>query len=201
MQMSELGSIPTNVGTLPPLSDTNFEYAITNSTCALMAESGVDPNSNGEASSSSSNSGTIVPSLSSPCLLSPFNFHFCLLYFPTAQQPSEEDEGKINPLPGTELTDEQHNLILQDIVSGDGFLDGLDNFMSSSPSSAASSGSGLGSSSAYVSEDGNGFLGSETSAPTPIMGVYEGGEVVMGWWEEGVGGRERRSAWWGNEER
>ena len=148
-----------------------------------MAESGVDPNSNGEGSSSSSpNSGTMVASSSStPRPRSPFNFNFGLPYFPASQQPSEEDEGRINPLAGMGLTDEQYNLILQNIVSGDGFLDGMDNLVSSSSSSSAiPSGSGLGSSSAYASGDGNGFLGSEATTPTPSMGMYAGGGMMGG---------------------
>jgi len=181
--LNALGSIPKNVGVLPPLSDTNFEHAITNSAHQLMAESGVDPNSNGEGSSSSSpNSGTMVASSSStPRPRSPFNFNFGLPNFPASQQPSEEDEGRINPLAGMGLTDEQYNLILQNIVSGDGFLDGMDNLVSSSSSSSAiPSGSGLGSSSAYASGDGTGFLGSEVSTPTPSMGMYAGGGMMMG---------------------
>jgi len=177
--LNALGSIPKNVGALPPLSDTNFEHAITNSARALMAESGVDPNSTGE-DSSSSNSGTIVASSSStPRPLSPFNVNYGLPYTPTAQWPSEEDEGRINPLAGMGLTDEQYSLILQNIVSGDGFLDGMDNLMSSSPS-ATPSGSGLGSSSGYAGGDGNGFLGSEASTPTPAMGMYAGDGMLMG---------------------
>ena len=180
--LNALGSIPKNVGALPPLSDTNFEHAITNSARALMAESGVNPNSNGERSSSSSspNSSTMVPSmLSTPRTPSPFNLNFGLPYFPAAQQPSEEDDGRINPLAGMGLTDEQYNLILQNIVSGDGFLDGMDNLVSPSPSSSSAipSSSGVGSSSAYASGDGSGFLRSE---PTPTMGMYAGRGAMMG---------------------
>jgi hypothetical protein len=182
--LNALGSIPKNVGALPPLSDTNFEHAITNSALALMAESGVDPNSNGEDSSSSSNSGTIVASSSTPRPLSPFNFNFGLPYFPSAQQPSEEDEGRINPLAGMGLTDEQYNLILQNIVSGDGFLDGMDNLMSSASSST--SGSGLGSGSGYAGGNGSGFLGSEATTPTPTMGMYAGDGMMMGGEKRGL---------------
>jgi len=179
--LNALGSIPKNVGALPPLSDTNFEHAITNNARALMAESGINSNSNGEGSSSSSpNSGTIVPSsLSSPRPISPFNFNFGLPYFPAAQQPSEEDDGRINPLAGMGLTDEQYSLILQNIVSGDGFLDGMDNLVSSSPPPFSSS-SGLGSSSAYASGDGSGLLGPEASMPTPTMGMYAGNGMMLG---------------------
>ena len=180
--LNALGSIPKNVGALPPLSDTNFEHAITSSARALMAESGVDPNSNGEGSSSSSNSGTIVASSSTSL---PPNFNYGLPYFPFAQQPSEDDEGRINPLAGMGLTDEQYNLILQNIVSGDGFFDGMDNLVSSS-SSATPSGSGLGSGSGYAGGDGTGFLGSEASTPTPAMGTYAGGGMMMGGEKRGL---------------
>jgi len=70
----------------------------------------------------------------SPRSLSPFDFNFGLPYVPSAQRPSEEDEARINLLAGMGLTDKQYNLILQNIVSGDGFLEGMDNLMSSSPS-------------------------------------------------------------------
>jgi len=45
------------------------------------------------------------------CPLSPFNFNVGLAYnyFPASQQPGEEDEGRINPLAGMGLTDEQYN--------------------------------------------------------------------------------------------
>ena len=153
---------------------------------ALMAESGVDPNSNAESLSSFSNSGTIVLSSSTPCPLSPFNFNFGLPYFPAAQQPSEEDEGRINPLAGMELMNEQYNLILQNIVSRDGFLDGIDNLVSSSSSSATPSGL------AYASGYGSRFLESEVSTPTPMMGMDWGDGMIMrgekrGLEEEGEG--------------
>ena len=171
MDMSQLGleargSIPKNIGTFSPLSNANFKHA-------LMAESGVDPNSNAESLSSSSNSGTIVLSSSIPCPLSPFNFNFGLSYFPAAQQPSEEDEGRINPLAGMELMNEQYNLILQNIVSRDGFLDGIDNLVSSSSSSATPSGS------AYASGYGSRFLGSEVSTPMPTIGMDWGDGMIM----------------------
>ena len=47
--------------------------------------------------------------------LSPFDFNSGLPYVPSAQQPSEEDEGKINLLAGMGLTDKQYNLILQNM--------------------------------------------------------------------------------------
>ena len=48
------------------------------------------------------------------------------------------------------------------------------------PTYTWSSGSGLGSSSAYASGDGTGFLGSEASTPTPSMGMYATGGMMMG---------------------
>ena len=47
-------------------------------------------------------------------------------------------------------------------------------------SSATPSGSGLGSSSAYASGYGSGFLGSEASTPTPTMGMYRGDGMMGG---------------------
>jgi hypothetical protein len=194
--LNALGSIPKNVGALPPLSDTNFEHAITNSARALMAESGVDSNSSAEdASSSPSNSGAVVASSSSPSM-----FNFGQPYFTAPQHPNDEDEGRINPLAGMGLTDEQYNLILQNIVSGDGFLDGMDSLIASTSSGTPS---GLGSGSGYVggggygeSNNGGGFLGSEASTPTPARGVYVGGDGIMmggekrGLEEEGKGQRD-----------
>jgi osomolarity two-component system, response regulator SKN7 len=201
--LNALGSIPQNVGALPPLSDTNFEHAITNSARALMAETGVDPHSNAEGSSSSSNSGAIVASSSTPRPSSLPNFNFGQSYSPSIQQPNEDDEGRINPLAGMGLTDEQYNLILQNIVSGDGFLDGMDNLVALSSSETPSvSGLGSGSGSGYSgggyggSNNGGGFLGSEVSTPTPAMGMYVGADGMMlggekrGLEEEGEGQRE-----------
>lgn len=37
-----------------------------------------------------------------------------------------EADGRINPLAGMGLTDEQYNMILQNIVSGEGLLAGVD---------------------------------------------------------------------------
>lgn len=36
-----------------------------------------------------------------------------------------DEEGRLNPLAGMGLTDEQYNVILQNIVHGDGFMGGM----------------------------------------------------------------------------
>lgn len=42
---------------------------------------------------------------------------------------ADPDDSRINPLAGMGLTDEQYNMILQNIVGGDGFMNVMDGVM------------------------------------------------------------------------
>ncbi|KAJ3508570.1 hypothetical protein NLJ89_g5681 [Agrocybe chaxingu] len=106
--IQQLSKVPRSIG-VPPLSDANFEQALTTSANAYMQQQGQSSNLiEGPSGSSSSdpNAGGVV---SAP---SPFNFNF----------GDGDDDGRINPLAGMGLTDEQYNMILQNIVNGDGFM-------------------------------------------------------------------------------
>ena len=54
----------------------------------------------------------------------------------------QDDENKINPLAGMGLTDEQFNIMLQNMMAGDNFLGGLD-VAGSAPGPSSPSGGGI----------------------------------------------------------
>jgi osomolarity two-component system response regulator SKN7 len=94
--IQQMSRIPRSVG-IPPLSDTSFVQAFT--TQAALA-----------TASSSTNTGTgVVPFTSG----SPFGYGL------------GEEEGRVNPLAGMGLSDEQYNAILQNIVNGEGIMGGM----------------------------------------------------------------------------
>jgi len=105
--IQQMSRIPRSVG-VPPLSDTNFEQALTTNANYLMLQQGQSSASSSLVPSSSSNSNSVA---NAP---SPFTFNFGFT--------GDGDDGRINPLAGMGLTDEQYNTILQNIVNGDGFM-------------------------------------------------------------------------------
>ncbi|KAG6900745.1 hypothetical protein C0995_003299 [Termitomyces sp. Mi166 len=134
-------SVPRSIG-VPPLSDSGFEAAFTPGVIAAAAAaststSSTSPsssNTNPTASSSStttltttSSSNTLTGAMDLPFTMSPPPFGF-----------DAEADGRINPLAGMGLTDEQYNMILQNIVAGEGLLAGVDG--------SGSAGSGMGAS-------------------------------------------------------
>lgn len=84
--------IPRSIG-IPPLSDSAFDQAL-----ALQANAAL-------ASSASSSAGA------GPSSGAGFNLNLSL----------GDDDGKINPLAGMGLTDEQYTMILHNMVAGEGF--------------------------------------------------------------------------------
>ncbi|KDR69209.1 hypothetical protein GALMADRAFT_924624 [Galerina marginata CBS 339.88] len=107
----QMSKVPRSVG-VPPLSDTNFEQALTTSANNLLAFQ------------QGSGSTSLTPSLGSFApdrtinSASPFNFQFF--------GDGSDDDGRINPLAGMGLTDQQYSLILQNIMNGDGLLGMMD---------------------------------------------------------------------------
>lgn len=95
--IQQMSRVPRSVG-IPPLSDSSFEQAFT-SQAALATASGSGNGSN-------ENSLMLNPA-------SPFNFGL------------GDDDGRINPLAGMGLTDEQYNMILQNLVNGESFVSGM----------------------------------------------------------------------------
>ena len=94
--ISQMARIQSGVG-IPPLSDANFEQAV--------------------ASGANAQRQTVVAGSSNLGQTYPVNF------FPPATQ---EDDGRINPLAGMGLTDEQYGMILQNILSGEGLMSGME---------------------------------------------------------------------------
>ncbi|KAG6840532.1 hypothetical protein C0991_006127 [Blastosporella zonata] len=106
-------SIPRSIGA-PPHSDSGFEAAFA-STSAVATSSGTattnnNNNNNTAATSSSGGTSADIPTFS----ITPPPFGFDI-----------EPDGRINPLAGMGLTDEQYNMILQNLVTAEGFLGGL----------------------------------------------------------------------------
>ncbi|KAG6878519.1 hypothetical protein C0992_007970 [Termitomyces sp. T32_za158] len=116
-------SVPRSIG-VPPLSDSGFEAAFTPGVIAAVSSS--------TSSDSTSNSNAAGPSNAPSNTLTPTtgnNNAFTDLPFTISPPPfgfDAEADGRINPLAGMGLTDEQYNMILQNIVAGEGFLAGVD---------------------------------------------------------------------------
>lgn len=129
-----MSKLSRNIG-IPPLSDTNFEQALIQGANNLLmmpvpSSSTASSPMNTLVASSSSSSPASNPNapLNAP---SPFSFQF----FGDGTDGEGGDGmglsamGRMNPLAGMGLTDEQYSVILQNIVNGDGFtgmFDGLD---------------------------------------------------------------------------
>ncbi|KAF8886867.1 hypothetical protein CPB84DRAFT_1712291 [Gymnopilus junonius] len=134
--IQQMAKIPRSVG-VPPLSDANFEQALAMSANNFMqfqqGSSLLSPRPVSGATSSldllsSSKSNASEAPMSAP---SPFNFQFF--------GDGSDDDLRINPLAGMGLTDEQYNMILQNIMNGEGFMGMMDSM--SSPGSSSSTGS------------------------------------------------------------
>ncbi|KAJ3500294.1 hypothetical protein NMY22_g19302 [Coprinellus aureogranulatus] len=139
-QMSR--NIPRGPG-IPPLSDLNFEQALMqNASPGQLSLSGPSSSSQlsmqPQASSSSSGQGPSNPdenNASNSGIRAPSPFNMSNFF---SLGPDQGDEGRINPLAGMGLTDEQYSMMLANIVNGDNFMGGLD--VSGSNSSASSPG-------------------------------------------------------------
>lgn len=112
-----MSRIPRSVG-VPPLSDESFDQALAlqASTIAstMSSSSTLDPNSSNSQASTSASTSSNTPSSSTLTSAPTPNFSFPLSL--------GDDDGKINPLAGMGLTDEQYSMILQNLVSGENFM-------------------------------------------------------------------------------
>jgi len=127
--IQQLSRVPRSVG-VPPLSDANFEQALTTSANNLLMMQQQQQGSSGSSSNAiASGSGTSQSNgtLNAP---SPFNFQF--------MTDSSDDDGRINPLAGMGLSDEQYSALLQNLVNGDGFLGMMNTMNSPTPSGSSS---------------------------------------------------------------
>lgn len=122
--IQQMSRIPRSVG-IPPLSDSAFEEAITSQAALLTRPNNAHNNELG--SSSSSNTLALTSDMSS----SASTYSFSAL--PMAD---DDDMGRLNPLAGMGLSDEQYNMILNGIVNGETFAGSMDMGVQDAGSSA-----------------------------------------------------------------
>ncbi|KAJ2920602.1 hypothetical protein H1R20_g16492, partial [Candolleomyces eurysporus] len=129
---------------IPPLSDANFEQALAQSaqqqqqlalpgpsnSISLRASSSSAQNNDNNSSSNSEGP------LNAP---SPFNFN-TFFGIGLDQGGSDMNEGRINPLAGMGLTDEQYGVMLANMMTGENVLGGLTGSPTASTSSPTSTG-------------------------------------------------------------
>ena len=128
-QMSR--QIPRGPG-IPPLSDMKFEQALMqNAPSGQLSLAG--PSSQGSGGNGMEDNSNTDPIR----LPSPFNMSSAF-----SLGSDQDDENKINPLAGMGLTDEQFNIMLQNMMAGDNFLGGLD-VAGSAPGPSSPSGGGI----------------------------------------------------------
>ncbi|KAG5716450.1 hypothetical protein E4T56_gene17580 [Termitomyces sp. T112] len=123
-------SVPRSIG-VPPLSDSGFEAAFTPGVIAAASSSASTssstPSNTNHASSSNTPSTAITTNnnnSTSSTLTGAMDLSFTMT--PPPFGFDAEADGRINPLAGMGLTDEQYNMILQNIVAGEGLLAGVD---------------------------------------------------------------------------
>ncbi|PPQ68077.1 hypothetical protein CVT24_002941 [Panaeolus cyanescens] len=149
-------NVPRSVG-IPPLSDQGFEQAITAGAMQHQQQALLtDGSSPSSSSSSPPNNGGALVSAGASGRNTPFNFNFGF-------SAPLDDEGRVNPLAGMGLTDEQYNMILQNLVSGDGFMG-----MGGDAGGASGSGVGGGMSMGMGVMDGMGGSGSGMGEKRPL---------------------------------
>ncbi|KAG6830555.1 hypothetical protein H0H87_007663 [Tephrocybe sp. NHM501043] len=105
-------SVPRSLGA-PSLSDSGFETPLASTSNLNASALPATTSNNDPTSSSTSNGNTTFANMTSFSITPP------PVGFDT------EADGRINPLVGMGLTDDQYNMILQNLVNTDGFLNGL----------------------------------------------------------------------------
>ncbi|KAJ3997345.1 hypothetical protein F5050DRAFT_1569628 [Lentinula boryana] len=102
--IQQMSRVPRSLG-IPPLSDSGFEEAITSQAALLTRQNA--------GASSTSNTNELSGSNGALSLSSSINV-------------DDDDMGRINPLAGMGLSDEQYNAILTGIVNGETFSGSID---------------------------------------------------------------------------
>ena len=95
--IQQMARVPRSVG-IPPLSDDALEAAFTSHAAAATAAA---------AAAAAGTGGQLVPQNG--------------VMMQGALMGTSEDDGRINPLAGMGLTDEQYTVILQNLVNGESF--------------------------------------------------------------------------------
>ncbi|KAG5350616.1 hypothetical protein C0989_010169 [Termitomyces sp. Mn162] len=121
-------SVSRSIG-VPPLSDSGFEAAFTPGVIAAASSSAstsssTPSNTNHASSSNTPSTATNNSNNSNSTLTGAIDLSFAMT--PPPFGFDAEADGRINPLAGMGLTDEQYNMILQNIVAGEGLLAGVD---------------------------------------------------------------------------
>ncbi|KAF5374070.1 hypothetical protein D9757_010739 [Collybiopsis confluens] len=120
--IQQMSRIPRSLG-IPPLSDSGFEQAIT-SQAALLTRQNVQQGEDRPGSSSNNYSLALAASsLSSGVSASSSSYGFSPL---PVLDGDDDDFGRLNPLAGMGLTDEQYSVILTGIVNGETFAGSMD---------------------------------------------------------------------------
>jgi len=135
---------------IPPLSDQHFEQAVTTGAASLTSSSQFQQSqpsqnhmltsSSSPSQSNSSQSNTSSPQASNSMTSYAAGGSYNSYSSYTGQQSQTQDaddETRMNPLSGMGLTDEQYNMILQNIVNGDGFMSGMAESFSTGSSSTS----------------------------------------------------------------
>ena len=110
-------SVPRGPG-IPPMNDMNVQQALLQNLAAAQQLALPGP-------STSTSDLALQPSSSTSSNPQDGAFNYSN-FFGTLGLGQSEDEGKINPLSGMGMTDEQYGMMLQNMVSNDGLLLGFD---------------------------------------------------------------------------
>ncbi|KAJ3716686.1 hypothetical protein C8R42DRAFT_203155 [Lentinula raphanica] len=116
--IQQMSRVPRSLG-IPPLSDSGFEEAITSNAALLTRQNANTASTSNTNELSGSSSALTLPS-SSDMQSSPYTFNTLGI------NADDDDMGRINPLAGMGLSDDQYNAILTGIVNGETFSGSID---------------------------------------------------------------------------
>ncbi|KAJ3726531.1 hypothetical protein DFJ43DRAFT_1002035 [Lentinula guzmanii] len=115
--IQQMSRVPRSLG-IPPLSDSGFEEAITSQAALLTRQNAGASSTSNSNELSGSNGALSLPS--STDMQSSYSFNAL------GANVDDDDMGRINPLAGMGLSDEQYNAILTGIVNGETFSGSID---------------------------------------------------------------------------
>ncbi|KAJ3746329.1 response regulator receiver protein [Lentinula detonsa] len=114
--IQQMSRVPRSLG-IPPLSDSGFEEAITSQAALLTRQN---------AGASTSNTNELSGSNGALSLSSSTDMQPSYSFNTLGANVDDDDMGRINPLAGMGLSDEQYNAILTGIVNGETFSGSID---------------------------------------------------------------------------
>ncbi|KIK52709.1 hypothetical protein GYMLUDRAFT_49772, partial [Collybiopsis luxurians FD-317 M1] len=123
--IQQMSRVPRSVG-IPPLSDSGFEQAITSQAALLTRQNGAIGPAGGGGDMSNP-SGSLALTAKSASDMSGSTSSSSYAFSPLPMMTGDDDDfGRLNPLAGMGLTDEQYNAILAGIVNGETFAGSMD---------------------------------------------------------------------------